>query len=63
MLEHCSGDFAISWPLAALLPGMGLIFLQPVGVGLHNVAALEKKQAGLLRRYARNKGFGSRFEF
>lgn len=41
-LKHGAGDFGAAWPMAAIFPGMGLIFLQAVGVGLHNAALLQE---------------------
>ena len=41
-LKHGAGDFGAAWPMAAISPGMGLIFLQTVGVGLHNAALFQE---------------------
>jgi hypothetical protein len=43
--------------LAAPLPGMRLIAVQSVGVGLHDFTGFEKQQAEFVRGHARDKGF------
>ena len=42
-------------PLAPPLPGMGLIGVQPVGIGLHDFASFQKQQAEFVCGHARNK--------
>lgn len=44
-LQHGGRDVGASGPLAAWLPGMRLITVQPGRVGLHNLSGLTKEQA------------------
>src|SRR6266446_9657218 len=46
-LEHGCADFRTARPLAPPLPGMGLVGVQPVGIGLHDFTRFEKEQAEL----------------
>jgi hypothetical protein len=57
-LEHRRTDFGTARPLAAPLPGMGLVVVQSVGIGLHDFTGFEKQQAEFIRGHARDKGFG-----
>src|SRR5437762_6018240 len=57
-LEHSGGDVDAGGPVAACLTTMGLIVLQVVGIGLHNSATLQKKEAHLICRHTGNKSFG-----
>jgi hypothetical protein len=41
-LQHGGGDFETARPMAAPFPGMDLILLQAVGIGLHDVAVFQE---------------------
>ena len=56
--EHSCADFRTARPLAPPLPGMGLIGVRPVGIGLHDFTSFEKEQAEFVCGHARNKRFG-----
>jgi hypothetical protein len=45
-------------PLVAPLPGMGLMGVQPVGIGLHDFTSFQKQQAEFVCGHACNKRFG-----
>src|ERR1039458_5350304 len=57
-LEHGGGDFDTVRPMAAPLPGVGLIILQAVGVGLNHPAGFEEQQSRFVSGHPHNKGFG-----
>ena len=44
--------------MPASLPGVGLIAIEPLGVGLHDVASFQKQQARLIGRHLGDKGGG-----
>jgi hypothetical protein len=57
-LEHGRSDFATVRPLPTALPGMGLIAVQPISVGLHDFIGLQEQQADAVRGRPHNKSFG-----
>src|ERR1039458_10216303 len=57
-LEHGGGDFDTVRPMAAALPGVGLIILQAVWVGLNHLAGLQEQQSRFVGGHPRNKGLG-----
>jgi hypothetical protein len=58
VLEHRGGDFGTARPVATIPPCMALIFLQVVGIGLHDVAVFQEQEPCLLGWHAADKCFG-----
>jgi len=57
-LEHGGADFGTVWPLSAPAPGMGLVMIEVVGVGLHYFTGFEKQQAEFVGWHSRHERFG-----